>query len=364
MRAARPGVFRYPFLQASWPAAIANGADEPIQVGVWQDPDAWDEFVRKAPDGTIAHRWAWLGIVSATYGHQAIPLAAARGGSLAGILPLVLMRSRLFGRHLVSMPFLDMGGLCTSDPAAEAALASAAADLAASGGSQLELRHTTDRPIGLVPSRHKVTMLVDLTDGEDMLWKRLDGNRRTEVRKARKAGLIASVHGSEALPDFYSILSANLRDLGSPVHRREFFRQVMAAFGEDARIVLVRDGSRAVGAALILFHGSWVGMPWMAALRPSFPRAPGQLLYWHALCYGIARGCQVFDLGRSSPHSGTYGWKREWAAVPAQLFWHRLPSASSDDEVQRWQWGTRVWRHLPVPIATTVGAAIRGGLPQ
>ncbi len=346
-------------------ASNGHAGGEAVQVGVWKDPAEWDAFVLGAPDATIAHRWAWLRIAAETYGHKTAPLAVTRDGVLRGVLPLVEMRSRLFGRHLVSMPFLDTGGLCTAgDREADEKLVRAAIELAELNRAHLELRHAGDRPIALVPSREKVTMVVDLSGGDEALWERIDGNRRTEVRRARRAGLTASVHGTEALEDFYRILAENLRDLGSPVHRRGFFCRIMREFGEDSRIVLVEDDGRPVAAAMILFQGDSVGMPWMAALRASFPCRPSQLLYWHALCYGIGRGCRVFDLGRSSPNSGTYEWKRQWAAEPVQLFWHRLPGDHSDSDVQRWQWTTEVWRRLPVPLASTIGAAVRGGLPQ
>lgn len=342
-----------------------QAAASDVRVGVWRDPSAWDEFVLRARDGTVAHRWAWLDVVSGAYGHRVVPLAGVRDGALVGVLPLVHMRSRLFGHHLVSMPFLDTGGLCTDhDEAVDAALSSAAANLAADCGARLELRHACDRPIPFVPSLHKVTLVVDLSGGEDALWKRIDGNRRTQVRKARKAGLTASVNGGEALSALCQILAVNLRDLGSPLHRRGFFRRIMAAFGEDARIVLVHDGDRPVGAGLLLIHGDWIGMPWSGSLRACSSRAPSQLVYWQSLSYGIARGCRTFDYGRSTPDSGTYQYKRQWAGEPAQLFWHRLPGADAGSDVQRWQWGTRVWRRLPVPIASLAGAAVRGGIPQ
>lgn len=366
VRPAEPGLRRYPLLTSDR-AAAGNGqaSGEPLRVGRWTDPQAWDDFVLRAPDGTLAHCWEWLRIVSETYGHQVIPLASVRDGVLAGVLPLVQMNSRLFGRHLVSMPYLDTGGLCTAgDRAAEGALASAAVELATASASQLELRHLADRPIPLVPSLHKVTMVVDLSGGEDAVWKRIHGNRRSQVRKARRADLTTSVHGSEALADFYRILATNLRDLGSPVHRRAFFCRIMDAFGEDVRIVLVHAGDIAVGAAMVFVRGDRAVMPWMGTLRPFLRQAPSQLLYWQSLCYGIARGCRVFDLGRSSPNSGTYESKREWGAEPVQLFWHRLPGEPSDDDVQRWQWGIEVWRRLPVPVANIIGAAVRGGIPQ
>jgi serine/alanine adding enzyme len=155
-----------------------------------------------------------------------------------------------------------------------------------------------------------------------------------------------------------------MRDLGSPMHRREFFRRIIETFGEDARIILVREGDVPIGTGLILIQGDWAGMPWVGSLRSTFARAPNQLLYWEVFRHAIARGCQVFDFGRSSVGSGTYEAKRQWGAEPVQLYWHRLPGEDSDGDVQRWQWATEAWRRLPVPVASLAGAAIRGRLPQ
>jgi FemAB-related protein (PEP-CTERM system-associated) len=366
MSTMRSGAGRYP--QASSGAADlsnATAAIEPVQVGVWPDPRSWDEFVLRAADGTIAHRWAWLDIVAETYGHRTVPLAAVHGGRLAGVLPLVQMRSRLFGHHLVSMPFLDAGGLCTDgNRAADEALAGAAAELAERSGALLELRHLADRPISLVPSLHKIGLVLDLAGGEDAVWDRIDKVRRRQVRKAHRSGLVVSVHGSEALPEFNRILETNMRDLGSPPHRRGFARRIMRRFGQDARILLARDCGSVIGAGMVLSQGSWMGVPWLAALRSSFPRAPNQLLYWEAIRYAISCGCKVFDFGRSSPGTGPYESKLQWAAEPVQLYWHRLPGDEGGGDVQRWLWATKVWRHLPVPIATAAGTMIRGRLPQ
>lgn len=332
----------------------------------WTDGATWDDFVARAPDGTVAHRWAWMQIVPAAYGHQAIPLAAVRDGALVGVLPLVLLRSRLFGRHLVSMPFLDYGGLCTAgDHLVERALVAAAVDLARSNRAKLELRHLSDRSVDLPASLHKVTMMLDLSGGEDAVWRRIRSSRRGQVRKAQRNGLVASVHGAEALEDFYRIIATNMRDLGSPVHRRRYFDEVIAQLGEDARIVLVRDGRQAVGAGMVLIHGGRIALPWPSSLRSSFSRGSNKLLYWEVLRYGVERDCLEFDFGRSSLDSGTFEWKRQWGAEPVQLFWHRDPPQEAGDETtQRLEWATYLWRRLPVGVANVVGAMVRGGLPN
>jgi serine/alanine adding enzyme len=342
-------------------------AVRPLSVERWADGAAWDDFITRARDGTVAHRWAWMGIIPAAYGHKVFALAAMREGALAGVLPLVLIRSRLFGRHLVSMPFLDYGGLCTDgDRVADLTLVTAATDLARANGAELELRHLTDRPIDLPASRHKVTMTLDLDDGEEAVWGRIRSNRRGQVRKARRNGLVASVHGPEALDAFYHIIATNMRDLGSPVHRRRYFQAVLTGFGDDARIILVRDGTEPVGAGVVLLHGDRIVLPWSSSLRSSFSRGPNQLLYWEALRYGIERGCRLFDFGRSSRDSGTFESKREYGAEPVQLYWHRYPSeeTTAGQDTQRLEWATQLWRRLPVPLANVLGAMVRGGLPN
>ena len=174
----------------------------PVQVERWTNGAAWEQFVGGARDANIGHRWAWLGIVSEVYGHRTFPLAAIRDGVLAGVLPLVLVRSRLFGRHLVSMPFLDSGGLCTDgDVASEQALAATAVELAGDHGAKLELRHLADRRIGLPASLEKVTMTLDLGGGEDAVWKRNRSTRRGQVRKARRnSNASPGARGRRVLP--------------------------------------------------------------------------------------------------------------------------------------------------------------------
>jgi len=272
----------------------------------------------------------------------------------------VLVRSRVFGRVLVSMPYLDTGGLCTDgDTEADSALLAAAIALADSEGVRLELRHLGERSTGLPASLGKVTMTVDLTGGQEAVWSRAKPNRRGQVRKARRAGLECGIAGESGVGDFYQVLAHNMRDLGSPVHRRRFF---------SATFVLVRSGSEVVGAGLLLFHGQRAVLPWSSSLRSAWSLGPNQLLYWEVARCALERGCTILDLGRSSPGSGTFEAKREWGATPVQLYWHRAggdrPAGETDDLGRRLAWATRLWSGLPVPVATGAGALIRGGLPQ
>jgi serine/alanine adding enzyme len=339
-----------------------------LRVVPWTDGRSWDEFVRRAEDATLAHPWAWKDVMEHAYGHPASYLAAVQGDEVRGVLPLVLVKSRLFGRHLVSMPFLDYGGLCTGRYRdAEQALLDHAIGLAEEQRAVLQLRHVQDRAPTLPRSLEKVTMHLELGEDEETLWKRLRPRRRTEIRKGTKLGVEVSIHGGEeALSEFYTVLSTNMRDLGSPVHSRRFFAEVRTAFPEEARFIVARLGDVPIGTGLILLHRDTISVPWSSSLRRFSSYRPNRALYWEAMRYGLQHGYRLFDFGRSSRGSGTFQFKLEWGAEPVQLHWHYHPEGSGppDDSIQRHSWAVRVWKRIPVGVANVIGPRVRRAIPN
>ena len=75
------------------------------------DRAAWDAFVRSQPGWTPFHLYGWRHAIEDTLGHECLyHMATDAGGALHGVLPLVRVRSVLFGHYLVSMPFVNYGG--------------------------------------------------------------------------------------------------------------------------------------------------------------------------------------------------------------------------------------------------------------
>src|SRR5579859_7331446 len=108
-----------------------------MNVEICNDANRWDSFVAQAPDASNYHRWGWRAAIENTFGHAAYYLAATRNGEVQGVLPLVHMKSHLFGQFLVSMPFFSYGGVLANTPDAREALLREAADLA----RQLRVSH-------------------------------------------------------------------------------------------------------------------------------------------------------------------------------------------------------------------------------
>jgi FemAB-related protein (PEP-CTERM system-associated) len=342
-------------------------SDGPL-VQEWTSEQEWDAFVDRATDGTIAHVWGWRSAIERAYGHPSVYLAAVGERGIRGVLPLTLVRSRLLGRHLVSMPFLDYGGICTDgDHGVERALIDAALDLAGAERARLELRHFGERSVALPTSTEKVTMLLDLDVDADVQFRRLSSERRNRIRKGVRSGVSATVHGADGLDAFYDVWSENMRTLGSPPHARAFFREILTALEDRARILLVQaEDGVTIGAALMLRHGAVLSIPWVSSLRRFFHLCPNQILYWEAIRFAIDEGIQVLDFGRSSKGTGTFEAKRQWGAEPVQLSWHYFPEGDGPPglDAGRFEWAARIWRHLPMPIVDRLGPALRKGIPN
>lgn len=342
-------------------------SSEPVQTVLCgpQDRDIWDAYVAACPHAALGHLFPWRTVIERAYGHGSVYLMAYRNGRPVGLLPLIYVKRPIAGAALVSMPFLDDGGVCADDDdAARALLDRAKAIMKERGCSVLELRHRYPAP-SLGASRHdKVTMVLDLSAGTDRLWTALSAKVRNQVRKAEKSGLTTLAGGEELLGSFYDVFVVNMRDLGSPVHAKRFFEEICAAFGSAVRVELVQDGTRTVGGLIAIQFKDRIIVPWASSLRDSFSKCPNNLLYWDAIQDACKRGCTAFDFGRSTIGSGTYDFKKQWGAEPTSLAWQVLkdrdtvdPTISTDTSAFRL--AANVWRRLPVGVTRLMGPQIR-----
>jgi len=330
-----------------------------------EEQKAWDAYVRSSPSATICHQFLWQPVIERAYGHSPLYLLARSADGVHGILPLFLVKSRLFGNTLTSMPFLDYGGICADDETfANLLLDHARHLLQECGADYVELRHLEPLPQLDIVRLEKFSMILDLSAGAEAVWRSFPAKVRNQVRKAEGSGLIASIGGAEFLDEFYAVFAVNMRDLGSPVHHQAFFAHMFAAFGAEARVVLVRHEGDTVGGLVCLFFKDRVIVPWASSLRQYFTKCPNNLLYWKAIQYGCERGCKWFDFGRSSVGSGTYNFKRQWGAKPIQLHWQTLSKngtrhmAVSPDN-PKYRIILTLWQHLPLSITTWLGPHIR-----
>lgn len=331
---------------------------------------AWNESLSRIPGGTLYHRYEWREVNRACFGHRSAYLAAMDGARVAGIFPIVQVKSRLFGNIACSLPFVNYGGPCAENAELEGELLTAAAALADDWGVEyLEIRSRKPVVGALPTSAHKVSMTLDLDADPDVLWKAFSSAHRQDIRGGYKKGLSAKTGGVELMDDFYMVLSESWRDLGTPIYSKKYLARVAEAFPRESRITVVYSASgEPAAAAFDMLDGDTAEGLWLGS-RGKFRRLyAGYVLYWELIKNACERGLTRFHLGRSTVQSGGEVFKKKWNAYPTQLYWTYVLRTRRDIPQlnvanPKYRLAIRAWQNLPVPVTQFVGPLIARSIP-
>ena len=330
----------------------------------------WDRYVRDSPTATGYQLAGWREVIEQACGHPTVYFFARdRRGEIKGVLPMVLLASRVFGRFFVSMPFLNYGGVDSAEEEIVALLAQVASQEAQKlGAAHVELRQCEALPIGWQSTNRKVSMRLPLPSDFQDLMGTFPSKLKSQIRRPKKEGMTVRFGGNELLGDFYDVFSRNMRDLGTPVYGKVFFQTILATFPKESAICSISLGGKSVAAAFLYRFRDSMEVPWASSDRRYDRLAPNMLLYSSLLEYACQQGCKIFDFGRSSVDSGTYRFKAQWGAQPHQLHWYywlsegrTIPELNPDNP--KYKAAIALWKRLPVPVANLVGPHLVKYLP-
>jgi FemAB-related protein (PEP-CTERM system-associated) len=328
----------------------------------------WDGFVRAQPGWTHFHLSGWRDVIADVHGHDS-PFLCARDddGKLAGVLPLVRVASPIFGRYLVSMPYVNYGGPLGTSGAVQAMVRAASAMASAENGTLLELRSRYELPVPLRVSHRKITCVLDLPNSDSgAVWRTFDTNVKRRVRRAQKAG-ITLAFGPDQLGPFYTVFSRHMRDLGTPAQPRLLFERIVEAFPRDVTFGCAYLGTQPIATIAGFRWGDEFEVTWASALKEHKELAANMLIYWGFMERVAAEGVRSFNFGRCTPGSGTHRFKRQWGARDEPLWWYTGDAAARASTPAPtdpgFAWGPRIWKHLPTNLATAMGPHIVRYIP-
>ncbi len=332
---------------------------------------AWDEFVRATETATFFHRAAWEGVIRAVFGHATHYAFAEQDGAIVGVLPLARMKTFLFGDVLASTPFCVYGGMAAVTPEAEAALEAHAIDLQKKlGAPALEFRRIGAEDegwLGRPPLYYTFRKTIVLTgDDEKDMARNIPRKQRAEVRKGFKRGL-TSVSNSDT-DTLHRVYAESVRNLGSPVFPRRYFRALADSFpGEHDVTTVLHEGVPVASVLNFHFRGEvlpYYGGGTVAARHLS----ANEVMYWEVMRRaGNERGATRFDFGRSKAGTGAFDYKKNWGFEPEQLHYcYRLAPGAAIPENNpnnpKYRLFITMWKRLPVPVANVLGPPLVRGL--
>ncbi|NNL89845.1 MAG: FemAB family PEP-CTERM system-associated protein [Marinicaulis sp.] len=336
------------------------------------DAALWDDYVLRAPSGTIFHRFGWRNIIASVYGYDAIQLMALQDNIPVGVLPLFDIRSPLLGRSLIATAFTVGGGVLSENVDACEALCREAEKIGCRRRVKyVEIRSEAAGAAGWIPKteRYASFELSLIGDADDAL-KAVPRKRRAEVRKAlefQKNGRL-SIRFDGSVDEFYELYAVAMRNHGTPVFPKKYVAALVTEWPEDVEISIVESDGAAI-VALLTFYDGINARPYFIGARQNTRGLRAQeFAYWMTMRRAAERGCTNFDFGRSKIDTGPYKFKKLWGCEPNTLtYQYKLLVANTLPDVNpnnpKFELFSNTWKKLPMPIANFVGPFLAPNFP-
>lgn len=328
--------------------------------------DAWNEFVFSRPEATFFHRAEWKKVIETAFSHKMYYLYAEQGGRIVGVFPLGHIKSLLFGNALVSSPFCVYGGAIGVDDSVRSALESHAIQIATElGVDYLESRNTVTSSSGWPSKELYVTFRKKISADPDENMNNIPRKQRAMVRKGIKAGLVSET--DDSVERFYAVYAESVRNLGTPVFSRRYFRLLSEVFGDDCRILLASRNGKVISGVMSFYFRNEV-LPYYGCGTPEARTYKSfDFMYWELMRQSCLDGIEIFDYGRSKIGTGSYSFKKNWGFVPEPLpYQYYLLKADNIPDINplnpRYQLFIKLWKRLPLPVANVIGPVISRNL--
>jgi lipid II:glycine glycyltransferase (peptidoglycan interpeptide bridge formation enzyme) len=324
------------------------------------DRETWDELVA-THGGQPFQSWAW-GELKSHFGWQPFRLAAPGHRAFAQIL--------IRPYRGLAVAYVPRGPVLSGDATVDRALVDAAVRLAkthraaflrfetdelesdAAAGSTRELVRaagfkTSDRTL-----QPRSSIRLDLTPTEDQLMAAFSKGHRADIRRGERDGVQIRIGAPEADADvLHQMLVATNQRKSFGFHSAAYYRRLLHAFGDAARLQIAELNGLPIGASLVMAFGRH-GIYLAAGSNASgLEHRAAHVLQWHAIRWAKERGASTWDLWGIADARGRYELATASGTLSGEALAKIEAQAKADplDGVYRFKkgWGGSVVRTLP-----------------
>ncbi len=328
----------------------------------------WDEYVDNHPDSNFFQLSGWKKVIEQSFPYKPHYYYLDVGGKIKGILPLFFINSWFSGKFLISVPFGVYGGILADNYEISKKLHKKALSIARELEVDfLELRSEKKNAITTISSELYFKFQQKLYDDPEKNWTTLPKETRRLVRRAREHGLCTSF-SRENLNDFYHIYCSSVRNLGTPVFSKKYFKNILQSFPDSAVFSHVLFGDKII-TSMLNFHFKDRVMPYyIGGLKEYFKLNSNNIMFWDVIEYGIKNNYKLVDFGRSKANTGAYHFKRHFGMKPQPLFYHYdLIKAKEKPQINptnpSYKRMINAWKKMPLRVTKLMGPIIIRNFP-
>lgn len=282
---------------------------------------AWEDFIAQHPKGSAFHSPHMVRVYEQAKGYTPLPLAAVSPhGEILALLVAVRVQtfSDVFGA-VASRSIFYAEPLCSNDADGIAALCDLLQEhdrvmsrqvlfaevrpLHASGAERVALEKCGFTYLDYL------NYVVDVTQPQEALWKRVRETARASIRKSRRQGLdVRHVDTPDVVDHFYPLLQETYRRADTPLADRSLFDAAVRILRPQSMLEFtsVYDGDRPLAMNAVLLFGKQVYGWYSGSIRV---RGSSQmdLLQWHEIAWSNEQGYSRYDFGGAGWPNVPYG---------------------------------------------------------
>lgn len=327
---------------------------------------AWDDFVEHCSQATFFHRAGWQQIMEQAFGHKTWFLYIEENKQIKGVLPLVEIKSLLFGHSLSALPFCVYGGIASASDSAYRKLDETAQSLASHlNVDYLEYRLREPQHPHWPTKDLYVTFRKTIDPDVERNLLEIPRKQRAMVRKGIKHGLQAST--DETTERFFKAYAFSLHRLGTPVFSRKYFQLLKQTFGDDCEVLVITHDDKVVSAVMSFYFRDEVLPYYGGGTDAARDLAANDFMYWELMRRACERDYRIFDFGRSKQGTGSYSFKKNWGFEPQPLYYeYQLHRKKTIPEINplnpKYRFFIKAWQKMPLVLANLIGPYINKNL--
>lgn len=323
------------------------------KINVDEVDQQWNHFILKMKDSddnelkySIAHNPCLANIFKNSFGYEPEYYFVSDNEILVGVLP-----GFNINKQFVSIPIFPTAGFFTHNPSEIEKFYSRIPEQF----TKYEIR--SYMKFGKYVYDKKIVCRLNLKNTIDDQFQAFSSKLRSDIRKGYKNNIRVIQGGTELLNDFYSIYSTNMHQIGSPVHTKIFFNELVNNYENGlVRIFIAIIDDKPIGCGLLLTYGRLAELGWASTISEFNKYKPNMVLYWEVIKYCIENSFKVFSFGRATKGSGSHNFKRQWGVTELPIFFNY---SSYRFDIRRLKFLSFLWRKVPSQFANKIGPSLR-----
>lgn len=295
----------------------------------------WDEFVLRHPLGMIYHHSSWGKVLKATFGYEPFYVALERSesGEFEGILPFLLIKSKLTGKRLVSLPFTSYCSRLMPESELEN-IVNFVYDHHPDA-DYLEVKLLEKAEISTILFEKKpayTTHILHIDKDIGQIFKSFHNTSiRQTIKRAEKNDLQFRITDMEEdLEKFYTLEIMTRKKHGLPPHPYSFFSNMWQELRKENFLIipLIEYHDKVIAAAVVLRFKDTFHFEYHASDQNYHRLFPNQKLIWQLIKMAHREGARYFDFGRTSLiNRSLIVFKERWGAKEQLLPYYYYPKA-------------------------------------